>query len=236
MAFLTSFLSSLRHGLTGLALGSVLLTNPSLAAPTQVSSRAALPAAGQQTVSWDVIGGDFTDAGAAPTSGPVTVTGASGFTVVQQAPAGSWNGDFAPGDSALVMFDAGSGNFTNGVFDIALGGSWAGFGVQVAGLFLNRPWEMDVFFYDTANVLLGSFDNLAGITTDAQDGSAYFLGAFSSAGDIARVVISGLGQGAAINQITLSARAVTPTPLPNPATLLLVLSALGALAVVRRRA
>ncbi|PTT89806.1 hypothetical protein DBR42_07175 [Pelomonas sp. HMWF004] len=222
----------LRRLVTGLAFCSVALTSLSHAALTQVSSRAALPALGQQTVSWDVIGGDFTDAGAAPTSGPVTVTGASAFTVVQQAPAGSWNGDFTPSDTALVMFDAGSGQFTQGAFDIALGGSWAGFGVQVAALYLNRAWEMDVFFYDAANVLLGSFDNLTGITTDAQDGSAYFLGVVSSASDIARVVISGLGQGAAINQITLS----PPSPLPNPATLLLALSALGALAAVRRRA
>jgi hypothetical protein len=234
MAFLISFAHSLRHVVTGLALGSALLATPALAALTQVSNRAALPAAGQQTVSWDVIGGDFADAGAAPTSGTVTVTGASAFTVLQQAPIGSWNGDFAAGESALVMLDVNSGNFTDGVFDITLGGAWAGFGVQVGSWFLGQAWEIDVLFYDAANVLLGSFDNLAGITTDAQDGSAYFLGAVSSNGDIARVVISGLGEGAAINQISLSPRAAAP--LPAPATLLLAMAALGALAAVRRRA
>lgn len=234
MSSLSLSMHGLRRWATGLAFGAAMLATSSHAALTQVSSRAALPAAGLQTVSWSGLGADLTDVGPAPTSGPVTVTGADAFAVMQQAPAGSWNGDFAATDTALVMLDLDSGNFLPGIFDIALGGSWSAFGVQVGALSLNQPWEIDVAFYDAANALIGSFDNLTGISTDAQDGSAYFLGAMSSAADIARVVISGLGEGAAINQISLSSGA--STPLPTPATMLLVLAALAAMATARRRA
>lgn len=229
MHSMNQLLRPLRLAAAGLAFCTLGMASTAHAAIALVANRAALSSP-QVTVDWSTIGPDGTAAGASPSSGGVTVTGARAFTVFQQAPTGTWNGDFADGESALVMFDANSGNPTDGSFEIDLGGSWGGFGLQLGALINNVAWEVDVSVFDSSNTLVAQFDNLAGMSTDAGDGSAYFLGAVSNSANMARIVITGLGEGGAINQITLVAQSV-----PAPATLALTLLSLGLLAGLRRR-
>ena len=231
MNAVNQFLRPLRHAVVGLAFCTMGLATTAQAALQMLPDRGSLPAP-TTTVDWSTLGPDFTGVGSSPTFGPVTVTGASAFTVFQQGPTtGTWNGDFADGESVLAMFDANTGEYTNGDFVISLSGPYSGFGLQL-GPQLAGAWEIDVSIFDSANQVLAQWNDLSGTSTDLGDGSAFFLGGLSDTANISRIVISGLGAGAAINQITLTN--VVAAPVPTPATLALALLALGLLAQRRR--
>lgn len=207
-------------GLALVALGAALDTQ---AAVVTVASRAAI-AGPTTTVDWSALGGDANAVGASAVVGDVTVTGAPAFTLFQQAPTGSWNGNFLDGETILSMFDLSTGD-VNGVFDISLASAVSGFGTQVQD-FLFGPFSVNVQLFDAASSLLGSFDFLNGDSTPSGDGSALFVGFQSDTANISRVVISGLSSGSGINQITLGPSA-TVNPVSAPGTLLLVLAGLA---------
>lgn len=226
----------LKHGskwaLAVLCLG---LVQAASAALTQATSRAEILS--PTTVDWSALGPDFTGVGSTPSTGGVTVSGAAAYTVFQQAVAGSWGGNFLNGESLLASIDSATVTELPGVFDMAFASPISGFGTQVQAYYFG-DFTADILAYDSSNVLLGSFLGIAGTSNSNADGSALFLGVVSSALDISRIVItvtSAFGEGAAINQLSLSTQVAAPPGVPEPATLLIAGIALGALRLSRRR-
>lgn len=202
------------------------------AAIVTVGTRGAIPGP-TTTIDWGSLGGDATPVGSSVGVGSAIVSGASEYTVWQQAPTGSWSGNFSDGESVLSMYDLASGaGEVPGVFDIEFGSPISGFGTQVQDFFFGS-FNVTVDLYDTSASLLGSF-NFAGNSTPAGDGSALFVGFVSDTLNIQRVVISGMGAGSGINQLTLSTRDAPPPPVPAPATLALALLGIAAASAARR--
>jgi PEP-CTERM motif len=214
-----------------MALGLAVVAQHASATIILASTRADILSS--TTVEWSAIGPDFTNAGSPVSVGPATVSGASTYAVLQQAPTGSWNGNFADAESVLAMFDLVSGP-VSGVFDINFASVVGGFATQAQDL-LFGAFSVTLDVYGTANALLGSF-NFNGDSNDNHDGSAIFIGVLSSQLDIARVVISGMGDGSAINHLTLGTAGSAPVPEPGTLSLaLLALVALPAFLRARRR-
>lgn len=207
----------------------VLWAQSANATLVQLTSPAQL--AGVQTqVDWGVLGGDFTDVGATPNLGPVTASGPSRFATMQQAPLGSYDADFADGASLLAMFDLLTGSATAGTITVTLSGAAAGFGFQLANGILGQAFTAEISAFGSGG-LLGTF-SYNHTTTNAQDGSALFVGLLDSTDSITSFTISGLAEGSAMGDLTLVAALGT---VPVPGTLALVLPALLILLGVRRR-
>jgi hypothetical protein len=202
-----------------------------LAAVVLVADRTAL--LGTQTnVDWAALGGggDLVDAGSPVTSGPLTVSGAGRFAIVLGS---TYSSNFLAGDSLLTMLDVTTFNYTGGTFDISISSPVSGFGTQVSPN-LEGTTAFTATVYNASSAVLGSF-SLNASNSFAGDGSAAFVGFNSSALDISRVVLSGLGDGAAINAVTLATASVV-TPVSSPATLpLLGVAVSAALLVIARK-
>jgi hypothetical protein len=229
MTLTSTLVQTSRRVLTGLVLAGCALA--AQAALVVASDRSQLLNA--TTVDWSVLGPDLTALGSPVVAGPATVSGASAFTVFQQAPTGTWDGNFTDGESLLSLFDLNGNGPIGGAFDISFASAIAGFGTQAQDINFGA-FSVTIDVYDATNSLLGSF-NFNGDSNDDQDGSAVFVGVLSDQLDISRVVISGMSDGSAINQLTLAGPA---NPAPAPASLALVLMALLTLAAatsMRRR-
>jgi hypothetical protein len=228
----TTLARAVRAMTIGGALLAALASQAAWAGAVQVGSRAALGAV-VADADWGTLGGDQTSVGASPSVSPVSVTGASAFTVFEQGGAGSWSGNFAAGERVLSMFDLNVGP-VGGVFDIALSSSASAIGMQIQALDFGA-FSVDVSLYDAGNNLIDSFLGLAGTSNGDNDGSALFLGFVSDAVNIARMVISGAGDGAAINHVTLgdAIDGGGGGPVPEPSTLLMAALSIALLRATR---
>ena len=144
----------------------------------------------------------------------------------QGSGAGDLNGNFSPGDHViLVRADSLTLSFDEGISSI---------GAQIAANFYG-PFIGGITAYDGAS-LLGSFTEM-GDSTDANDGSAIFLGFVDMTGaDITSVVFtytSGAPQGLLLD--TLKLNDSLPVAAPESGILSLLLLGIGCLTLWRRR-
>lgn len=216
MAKIQGSASPWRTGVLGLVLGLAMWSQAATAAVVQLTSPGQIAGMASTQVDWGTLGPDGTDAGATPTVGPATASGPAAFAALQQAPTGSFDADFADGDSLLGMFDLVNGNATSGTITVTLTNAVAGFAFQLANGLLFQAFAVTIDAYDAANSLLGSFV-YNHTSTDARDGSALFVGILSGASEITRFTVAGLSEGSAIGDITL-----LMIPVPGSAALALV--------------
>jgi len=191
-------------------------------------------------------GNDFVDWGSLGpaitlVTNPVTTTSNGGLSLNVSEPVGTdftrvdqgngWDGNFAPGDSLLwtSFGDPGPGPIT---IDFASPISGAGAQIQDNrhSTFLAT---IDVY---NGGTLLGSFTEAGpGFSTPQGDNTAIFIGIKDLSGaNITRLVFSTDVEDFAINRMDLLTQ--NTTPVPEPSSLFLVTTGLGAaLVVIRRR-
>lgn len=198
-----------------------------------VTSRVAL--GGTDFIDWGQLGADSTEV-----VSPAAVTSALGVSASVSNPSGSmWRfdegggtfaGNFAAGDQLLSTF------FTEGPVVINFGNAQSRVGAQIqANDFGAFSGVIEV--YSVLNVLLESW-SFDGVSNDAGDNSAIFIGVSRSSADIDHVSFRITGPANldfAINRVDLS-DSVPGTGLPEPASLALVGLALTGALVARRRA
>jgi hypothetical protein len=193
-----------------------------------VTSRLLLPS--DQVIDWSQLGGDFTPVApgttATSTLGTIaTITGASAFTVFNGS---TYNADFLPGDLVLSLFDGLAGNPTTGVIRLQFNHAVSGVGAQIQA-FSFGSFTANVTALNSSGNPFGPLLSINGFVNGNGDGSAPFLGLKSDALDVYGVEFQ-LGDGFAINSVSLTAAAAVP----EPATMtLLVLG--GGLMYSRRR-
>ncbi|MEQ1515273.1 MAG: PEP-CTERM sorting domain-containing protein [Usitatibacteraceae bacterium] len=197
---------------TQTALATVILTN----------NRSDIEGPLSYTTNWGDQGGEFTSLGPTFTQGPVTVSGADGFTVFLGS---TYSADFLADEFILALYDLNNGVELPGVFNINFATAVARAGAQVQALAFGGFTGI-ISAYDSSNALLGSF-NVSGTTGGNGNGSAVFAGIVSDAANISRIQFAGFGAGAGINQLTAN--------VPEPSSILLLIGPLVFLAVARRR-
>ena len=178
-------------------------------------------------IDWGSLGGDLT--ALAPPTGLTTLMGlaatVSGPTALAVFSGSTYNADFLAGDFVISAYDLNTFTALLAGIQIDLPAHIRGFGAQVQ---VNSygPFSATLDAYDSTLTLLGSI-TIGGINGANGDGSAAFLGAGSSDTDIARVVITSDGAALALDTAYLNVA-------PEPSTMLLGVSALGALLLRRK--
>ncbi len=216
----------------------VLASSASAGVVSAISSRALL--GGNDTVQWGAAADDGSLV-ASPYSrvstGGVGVAAAltGGFGVFVQNGGGGYTSNFSAGDVVLSTF------FTDGPISITFASAIRGLGFNVVndnfGAFTGT-----LDFFGAGDVFFGSV-GVGGASSNANDGSAPFLGGFSSLRDILRVDVSVTsvlgGSPLSINQMSLLTTAPPAPPgggnAPEPATATLVGLALATTLMLRRR-
>ena len=213
--------------LRSIIFGAVLLGATAQAAFATViltNSRAAIGPG--FTVAWGAPGPDLTSLGSTFTQGPVTVSGASDFTVFSGT---TFNSDFLATDWILSLYDLNTGPLA-GIFSIAFASAVSSVGAQLqASMF--GAFTGTISAFDASNGLLGAFTVLGNNNFGSGDGSAVFAGIISDSVNITRIEFAGFGEGAGINQLSASATA----SVPEPGALLLLVGPLALLVATRRR-
>lgn len=190
---------------------------------------------GTGMLSWGQLGADGSDV----TPLPATVSSSLGVGAMVDASggllmrfdegAGSWAGNFAPGDALLTNF------FAPGTISIDFDAGVSRVGAQLMAFDIGA-FTGHISVYNAANVLLETH-SLGGMSSFDGDNSALFIGVSRTVADIDRVefFISGSAQGNldfGLNQVSLSQEVIV---VPEPATAALVLLALAGAGAAQRR-
>jgi MYXO-CTERM domain-containing protein len=200
------------------------------AIPVPVFDRLAL--GGNDAVNWATIGVAFTTvASPAPSSTRgvlVTVSQPGGGAFERRDEGMGWKGNFNVGNPLLWNGSA-SGEITL-VFSAPVLG--AGAQVQRSS---HGPFSATVRAFDVDGQALGSFTR-NGVASEAQDGSAIFMGLLNDVPNVKRITFAVSG-GLAVNQLdlTIAGASTPPAPAPEPGTLALAAVGLAGAAFVRRR-
>jgi hypothetical protein len=207
---------------------------PIHASLVQVASAAGLPAI-NDGISWASLGGDLT-----ALSPPValtttaahgaTLSGSTAFTLFLGS---TFNADFLPGDTVVSAFDINSVTPLSSGIQIDLQTLAIGFGAQVQEGSAFGAFSATLQAFDSSSVSLGSVTVNSSVGGNG-DGSAVFLGAYSTGNPIARVLVTSNLAGVAIDTVSLD-DVVTTSLSPEPASFVLGFSAIGALALLRRK-
>ncbi|MDP9127351.1 MAG: hypothetical protein M3N08_03690 [Pseudomonadota bacterium] len=184
------------------------------ALPVGVTSSGALSTI--DTYSWDQLGADSvllsSPQAILSAAGASASLSSAGGTLTPRTQGSSWNGNFAP--NARVLWDAGVGPD----YTFTLTAPVSGFGAQIEqdnfGAFTAK-----VTAFDSANNVLGSFTE-DGISTNAGDNSAIFIGLKDAVADISKFQFL-LTSGSGPSSFAISALDVTtdPSAVPLPGTL-----------------
>jgi hypothetical protein len=215
-------------GMAGLSAGTL----------TQVNTRGGV--AGDDFIDWGQLGADFTavtspfDVTSNLGLGPnLIVNGAQNFYSVQNG--NHWPGNFAPSDNLLD--DPQGGPFT-----ITFAQAIAGAGMQFqSGTY--GPFIASITAFGAGNVNFGTVTE-SGISSNAGNNSAIFLGFTSSATDIVALQVSVTidsdtgtqvtdPNGFAVNRLDLVTGGLS---IPEPSVVTMFAAGLGAIALRRRRA
>lgn len=233
----------MRFARPALALAAVLAA----AAPAQagfvlVTSRSAL--AGTDHVDWaaagpnnTILGNVFTVNSANGVAVQADLTGTGASAVMQRrtqgTTAGSYIGNFAPGDALLVTNPGVTGFVGHVLYNFAGGATAAGTQIQannISGVFTAR-----ILAYSAAGDIVAGFD-VAGFGSGANNNSAIFVGIRATDGDsfaslrLSTYIGTNTFRNFAINQLDF-----TPAANPVPAPPGLVLAASGLVCVVAGR-
>ena len=215
--------------LTNLGIVAMLIftASPSRASLIQVSSVAGLLTV-NDSINWAALGADLT-----PLSPPVavtttagraaTLTGSTAFTLFSGS---TYNADFLPGNLVVSAYDLNNGPLSTGI-RILLPFLVNGLGTQIqANTFGAFSGTLQAF--DANSVSLGTVSVSSSVLGNG-DGSAVFLGAYSTGSAIGSVLFTSNIAGVAINNVALGA-------IPEPSTIYLALSAIVAFSVRRKAA
>ena len=192
----------------------------------QVSSAAGLPSV-NDSINWAALGGDLTAllplVALTTTAGKsATLSGSAAFTLFSGS---TYNADFLPASIVVSAFDLNIGPLTTGI-RITLPSLVNGLGTQIqADKFGAFTGILQAF--DVTSVSLGTVSVSSSVGGNG-DGSAAFLGAYSTGNAIASVLFTSNVSGVAINNVALDV-------VPEPATFYLAFSVLTALAVGLKR-
>jgi hypothetical protein len=152
-----------------------------------------------------------------------TLSGSAAFTIFSGS---TYNADFLPGDIVVSAFDLNT--FTSLVTGIRIDLAFLvqGLGAQVQ---VNAfgPFHATMQALDANSVSLGTVSVTSSVSGNG-DGSAVFLGAFSSSTPIASVIFTSDGTGLAIDSVAMDA-------VPEPTTFYLAFSAIAVIGLRRKR-
>ena len=195
------------------------------AIPVQVATRAALGA--NDFKDWATLGPsgtNLTNPFTTTTNGGLSFTESQASHFSMRVNQGSgWNGNFAPGD-ALLFTDGPFGPIT---IDFATAILGVGFQIQ-ANTVNNTPFTATLTAFDSMGNMLGSPFMVAGISNNAADNSAPFLGILDTLPEISRIVFDTDGQGGfAINLMSIRTAPAASVPESGASGLLLGLACVG---------
>jgi hypothetical protein len=212
----------------------VVIPGTSAASVIQYSSRATFDALGPFIpVDWGVFGpaGTMISTPAFRTVDGLTVgVSSSQGTLARHDEGTDFFGDFAVGDHLLT--DAGSESDS---FIVSFGSPVLGFGTQIDPHYITGPFSGEVDVFSRTNALLYVAD-FSGVATTAQDNSAPFVGVQSSSADLSYAefwvnqsnpLLPARSGALAINRLDVLA-------VPEPASLILLLTGLAAIGVLRQ--
>ena len=206
---------------------TVIAVSPAQAGLVQVGSASGMPSI-DDTIDWSALGSPltaFTPPVAVTSTGgrSASVSGSPSITLFTGA---ILTGDFLPGDYAISAFDLDAGPLASGIH-ISLPFLVYALGTQIQvdplGSFTGKLEAFDV-----NDVSLGIVSVTSTIFGNG-DGSAPFLGAYSTGAAIASVTFTADQPGVAINGVDLDLNA------PEPSTITLAFGALAALVLRRKR-
>jgi hypothetical protein len=196
---------------------------------TDFTSRGAFP--GNDSLDWGQLGPDFTSITA-----PFSATSVGGLTIHVTQPGNfpfnrvdegkSWTGIFTVGEHLLSNLSTGEMDFSQTPI--------AGFGTAIQGS-ISGPSTATLSAFDGAT-LLGSL-TVSGNNTFAEDGTAPFAGVTDSVAEITSIVITNTGGDGSlgVNDFAIDSLSLLTARVPEPASWLLLSSALLGFGVVRRR-